>query len=446
MMRSLYAGVSGLQNHQTRMDVIGNNISNVNTHGFKRGRVNFHDIISQTTSGAARPNEQRGGVNPKQVGLGMSIASIDTIHTQGALQTTNKISDMAITGDGFFVVRDGQEQFFTRAGAFDIDAEGVLVNPANGMRVQGWSADAEGNINPAGDVGDLTIPIGSKDDARATGEVEWKCNLDKTAPDGQAWVPNKIIYDSFGNPHTLEVSFEKDPEAVNVWVATVNINPDSEDELGLTVQDTETNQFRLTFNNEGTLVSFTDTEGNEVTEGPLNVGIGFNVPDAATPPGEEGTPQRQNFSLNLGEIGSTQDSITQFAGDFSTKAFRQDGFQMGYMKTYTVDQSGVITAVYTNGNSRAVGQVALATFTNPGGLEKAGESTFAVSNNSGEADFGPAFVAGKGGINAGMLEMSNVDLAEQFTDMIVTQRGFQANSRTITTSDQMLQELLSLKR
>lgn len=443
MMRSLYSGVSGLQNHQTRMDVIGNNISNVNTHGFKRGRVNFHDIISQTTSGAARPNEQRGGVNPKQVGLGMSIASIDTIHTQGALQTTNKISDLAITGDGFFIVRDGQEQYFTRAGAFDIDSNGVLVNPANGMRVQGWTPNEEGQFNTASDVGDLIIPIGSKDEASATTEVEWKCNLDKTASADSSWQPTKIIYDSFGNPHSLQVNFQKDPEASNVWIATVLVDPQLEQENALAVAEVESNQFRLTFNNEGTLVSYTDFAGNEVTDGDLKVPVAFNVADTTE---VDGNPARQNFVLNLGQLGSTQDSITQFAGDFSTKAFRQDGYQMGYMKSYTIDQSGVITAVYTNGNSKAVGQVALASFINPGGLEKAGESTYVVSNNSGDPDFGPAFVAGKGGINAGMLEMSNVDLAEQFTDMIVTQRGFQANSRTITTSDQMIQELLSLKR
>ncbi len=444
MMRSLYSGVSGLRNHQTRMDVIGNNISNVNTVGFKRGRVNFQDIISQTTSGAARPNEQRGGVNPKQVGLGVTVATIDTIHTQGALETTNKISDLAITGDGFFVLRDGQETLYTRAGSFDVDSEGILVNPATGMRVQGWTPDADGVINPAGDVGDLSIPLGSKDEAQATEEVEWKCNLDKTAANDDQWAPTKIIYDSFGNPHTLQVAFQKDPEAVNSWIATIDVNVGSGEDMGLTVQGTENNQFRLNFSNDGTLVSFADMDGVVIDEGAMNVAVGFNVPGTATD--EEGVLARQDFTLNLGEIGSTQDSITQFAGDFSTKAFRQDGFQMGYMKSYTIDQSGIITAVYTNGNTRDVGQVALATFTNPGGLEKAGSSTYTVSNNSGEADVGEAILAGKGTINAGMLEMSNVDLAEQFTDMIVTQRGFQANSRTITTTDQMLQELLSLKR
>ena len=140
MMRSLYSGVSGLQNHQTRMDVIGNNISNVNTTGFKKGRVNFQDMISQTMQGAARPNDEVGGVNPKQVGLGMTIASVDTIFTQGSLQSTGVNTDVAVQGNGFFILKDGDKSFYTRAGAFGLDANGVLVNPSNGMKLQGWMA------------------------------------------------------------------------------------------------------------------------------------------------------------------------------------------------------------------------------------------------------------------------------------------------------------------
>lgn len=140
MMRSLFSGVSGMQNHQTRMDVIGNNVANVNTTGFKRGRVNFQDLISQQLSAAARPNEEVGGVNPKEVGLGVLIASIDTVHTQGALQTTGINTDVSIQGSGFFVLKSGEKTFFTRAGAFGVDNAGTLVNPANGMRVQGWMA------------------------------------------------------------------------------------------------------------------------------------------------------------------------------------------------------------------------------------------------------------------------------------------------------------------
>jgi len=461
MMRSLYAGVSGLQNHQTRMDVIGNNISNVNTTGFKKGRVEFQDMLSQTMAGAARPTDEVGGVNPKQVGLGMNIASIDTIHTQGSMKTTGVMSDVAIQGDGFFILRAGNKQFHTRAGSFGLDENGTLVNPANGMRVQGWNAqtDEAGTfINTAADVEDLVIPVGSKDPASATTEVELACNLDKRTPLIPAgataaetregtWSIDKTIYDNFGNTHTLRVNYTRVAGTQNQWQGEVIVDPDSETPTNtltnVGAEGNADNTFIATFSNLGTLESVTDPQGDLVNEGQLQVNVGFDVLEAAP---EEGEQVRQNFQLTLGEVGSVVDTMTQFAEKSSTKAFRQDGYPMGYLENYKVDQSGIITGVYSNGTNRVLGQIALSSFTNPGGLEKAGENTYVVSNNSGEARIGESGVAGKGKVIAGALEMSNVDLAEQFTDMIVTQRGFQANSKSITTSDQMLQELLTLKR
>ncbi len=461
MMRSLYSGVSGLQNHQIRMDVIGNNISNVNTTGFKKGRVEFQDMLSQTMSGAARPTEEVGGVNPKQVGLGMNIASIDTIHTQGSLKTTGVMSDVAIQGDGFFVLRAGNKEFHTRAGSFGLDENGNLVNPANGMRVQGWNAqtdDAGTFINTAADVEDLVIPVGSKDPAAATTEVELASNLDKRTPLIPAgataaearqgtWSIDKTIYDSFGNTHTLRVNYTRVPGTQNQWQGEVIVDPDSETPTNtltnVGAEGNADNTFIVTFNNLGTLESVTDAQGDLVEEGQLQVNIGFDVLEAAPEAGEQ---VRQNFQLTLGEVDSVVDTMTQFAERSSTKAFRQDGYPMGYLENYKIDQSGIITGVYSNGTNRVLGQIALSSFTNPGGLEKAGENTYVVSNNSGEPRIGESGVAGKGKVIAGALEMSNVDLAEQFTDMIVTQRGFQANSKSITTSDQMLQELLTLKR
>ncbi len=460
-MRSLYSGVSGLQNHQIRMDVIGNNISNVNTTGFKKGRVEFQDMLSQTMAGAARPTDEVGGVNPKQVGLGMNIASIDTIHTQGSLKTTGVMSDVAIQGDGFFVLRAGNKQFHSRAGSFGLDENGTLVNPANGMRVQGWNAqtdDAGTFINTAADVEDLVIPVGSKDPAAATSEVELACNLDKRTPLIPAgatasetregtWSIDKTIYDSFGNTHTMRVNYTRVPGSQNQWEGEVIIDPESETPTNtlanVGAEGNADNTFIVTFSNLGTLESVTDAQGDVVEEGQLQVNVGFDVLEAAP---EEGEQVRQNFQLTLGEIGSVVDSMTQFAEKSSTKAFRQDGYPMGYLENYKIDQSGIITGVYSNGTNRVLGQIALSSFTNPGGLEKAGENTYVVSNNSGEPRIGESGVAGKGKVIAGALEMSNVDLAEQFTDMIVTQRGFQANSKSITTSDQMLQELLTLKR
>lgn len=463
MMRSLFSGVAGLQNHQVRMDVLGNNIANVNTTGFKKGRANFQDLLYQQMSGAAKPTEQVGGINPKEVGLGMSIASIDTIHTQGSLQTTGVMTDLAIQGNGFFVLAKGETTMFTRAGAFGLDADGRLVNPGNGLRVQGWNAQTVNGIevlNTSGAMEDLVVPVGSKDPARATGQVYLACNLDKRLPElaeGAApetvrqgtWRIEEKIYDSFGQEHTFRVEFTKVVGQPNQWQGTVVIDPEAANPtntaVGLNADATEGAVFTVQFDNLGTLERVVDGQGNQsAAEGLLSMAVSFDV--ANTTPGEDGAVQRQTFALNLGTVGSARNTVTQFAESSSTKVYEQDGYGMGYLDNFKIDQSGIITAVYSNGSTRTLGQVALATFANPNGLEKTGETNFVASNNSGQANIGPSGIAGKGKLIAGALEMSNVDLAEQFTDMIVTQRGFQANSKTIQTSDQMLQELLSLKR
>ncbi len=469
MMRSLYAGVSGLQNHQTRMDVIGNNISNVNTTGFKRGRVNFQDLISQMMQGPARPGERVGGINPQQVGLGMQVASIDTLHTQGSLQSTGIKSDLAVQGEGFFILRAGTEQFYSRAGAFGLDAEGFLVNPANGMRVQGWQAeqiDGETRLNTSATIEDVIIPVGSKDPAQATTEVFLASNLNKNTPvipedatgaqvDAGTWTVEYDVYDAYGSTHTLRLDFTRNPDAENQWIATVALNPEGEALAqqvsvgGVESLDGET--FIVEFSNDGTLQSVQNAEGGLLNAEDLNVQVTFDVPASSIPIDPEtglpeDGPQTQTFDIGLGRVGAFVDSMTQYASESSTRVFYQNGFPMGYLDDFRIDQSGTITGVFSNGNTRALGQIALATFVNPGGLEKSGDTNFRQSINSGLANVGTVGVAGKGSIMAGVLEMSNVDLAEQFTDMIVTQRGFQANSKTIQTADQLLQELLTLKR
>jgi flagellar hook protein FlgE len=452
------------------MDVVGNNLANVNTNGFKKGRVNFHDMISQNVQGASRPTEELGGVNPKQVGLGMNIAAIDTIHTQGSLQLTGVMSDLAIIGEGFFIMKTGEINLYTRNGAFGLDEQGTLVNPANGMRVQGWQAQIVDNvptINTSSSVGDLVIPIGAKDPAAATTAVKMACNLNKMTPeieqgaspgaiiDGR-WTATVDIRDAFGGIHTLRLDFERRPGEVNRWNCAVSVDPEISGEgqtvvtdttntrAGIGGEETNMNNFVVEFDNMGLLTRVEDGAGNEVNQELLQINIGFDV--ANTIPNPDGTPVRQNFLLNLGTVGSAENSLTQYASASSSKVYEQNGFGMGYLTSYRIDQSGIITGVFSNGNNRTLGQVALSTFLNPGGLEKQGENVYAVTPNSGIARIDPAGIAGKGKINAGNLEMSNVDLAEQFTDMIVTQRGFQANSRTIQTADQMLQELLTLKR
>jgi flagellar hook protein FlgE len=466
MMRSLFAGVSGLQNHQTRMDVIGNNIANINTTGFKRNRVNFQDVLYQQLQGAARPTDELGGVNPKEVGLGMSIASIDTVHLQGSLQSTGIGTDLAINGQGFFVLDNAGSQLYTRAGAFSVDEAGLMVNPANGMKVQGWMAEeVEGVVmlDTSRPVSDLYIPVGTKDAAKATTEINFACNLDKRIPEipedataaqirAGTWATQIKIYDSFGDEHVLQVEFSRVLGTSNSWNAAVSVNPDSalptNTTIGFGAEAPAVGgptTFVVNFSNNGTLLSAEDGAGNVSGEsGRVLMNVAYDVPD--TTPGDDGLLVRQEFALNLGQVGGFTRSITQYAEASSSKAVEQDGRAMGYLDSFNINSSGVVTGVFTNGSVRPLAQVAVATFANQGGLQKAGDNTFSQSTNSGLANIGPASVAEKGKIVSGVLEMSNVDMADQFTDMIVTQRGFQANSRTIQTADQLLQELLQLKR
>ncbi|MCR5318601.1 MAG: flagellar hook protein FlgE [Treponema sp.] len=471
MMRSLYAGVSGLQNHQTRMDVIGNNISNVNTTGFKRGRVNFQDMISQQIAGAARPQEEVGGVNPKEVGLGMSVASIDTVFTQGNLQSTGIGTDVAIQGNGFFVMKNGDQTFYTRAGVFGVDSNGTLVNPANGLRVQGWMAERVGGesvLQTSATPTDLVIPVGQKDPPHATENVRFKCNLNKNMPvfdDATAteaqrregtWSTEMDIYDSYGRAHQLQMNFRKSPDGdPNHWVVTMNVDPAADVEtrtrVGLGTTDTGDGEaartYDLFFDNYGTLRAVRDSVGNETpndANGNIVLQASFDVADSNEE--ADGGVYRQTFNLDLGQIGSMENTITQSASSSSTKGFYQDGYRLGYLDNFKIDQNGIITGVYSNGSTRTIGQLAMASFTNQGGLEKQGDTMFAESINSGMADIGTARVAGKGSFLAGTLEMSNVDLTEQLTDMIVTQRGFESNAKTIQTGDSMLETVINLKR
>jgi flagellar hook protein FlgE len=396
----------------------------------------------------------------------MSVASIDTIHIQGAFQSTGVQTDLGIKGQGFFVLDNAGKQLFTRAGAFTIDEAGTMVNPANGMKVQGWMArELEGYtvLDVSRPVTDLYIPVGSKDPARETGIVNFACNLDKRIPEipenptgrqilNGTWATQIDIYDSFGDKHILQVEFTRVPGTNNSWNAAVIVDPQNENPTNTTIGFGEeapaaggATTFVVNFSNNGTLLSAEDGDGNiSGASGQVQMNVAYDVQTAT--PGEDGAPIRQEFILDLGQVGGFTRSITQYAEASSSKAVEQDGRTMGYLENFVIDSSGVVTGIFSNGTTRSLAQVAIATFANQGGLEKAGDNTFRESNNSGLANIGASGIAGKGEIVAGVLEMSNVDMADQFTDMIVTQRGFQANSRTIQTADQLLQELLTLKR
>ncbi len=410
MMRSMFSAISGLRAHQNWMDVIGNNIANVNTTGFKVGRVRFQDILNQTMRGASNPTEGLGGTNPMQIGLGVAISGIDTIHTQGALQATGRLSDLAIQGEGFFVMSDGTQQLYTRDGAFDVGVDGRLVNPSNGMYVMGWPANDLGVVDSTRAVGPITIPLGQQLDATMSTAIAIQGNVNAAAATGDTFDAEVSVVDSLGFTHDLTLTFEK--TGTNAWSYTYTADP---------ADATLTNATgSITFTDQGTIDTVTPS-------GDLTATFTNGAADVVIPNGGD-------FS-----------SLSQLSGSDSATAVA-NGSESGGLMSFAVTQTGGILGVYSNGTTKTLGQVAIATVPNPGGLSKSGANMYSPTANSGDPILGIPGGEGRGSIASGYLEMSNVDLAEQFTSTIMAQRGFQANSRVITTSDEILQELVNLKR
>ena len=431
MMRSLFSGVSGLRNHQVRMDVIGNNISNVNTVAFKAGRVTFKEGFAQLLQGASRPPGDLGGINPIQIGLGMQIGSVDMMFNQGNLETTGLNTDLAIQGDSFFVVKKGTQNYYTRSGNFQLDAEGQLVSPTNGFVVQGRMA--ENGVFQDG-VQNIVLPVGQKTSAKATSSSKLAGNLNAAAPiftgtfdatgradpvNKDSWTENSITaFDSLGNQHDLKLQFWKTGADTWTWQVDGTNLP-----AGFTPPNSTPQT--LTFDTAGLLTSAAPTSPPVIS---------------FTPAGADPV----NVTIDLGS--GTVNGITSFAGTNTAVLKDQDGYEAGQLQNFSIDRTGLITGAFTNGTNVVLAQIVLADFNNPGGLLRVGDNMYAVSGNSGGAVLGYSLEGIQSTMTSGALEMSNVDLAQEFTNMIVTQRGFQANSRVITSSDEMLQELVNLKR
>jgi flagellar hook protein FlgE len=410
MIRSMFSAISGLRNHQTMMDVVGNNISNVNTTGFKSSTTVFQDVLSQVIRGGGAAQDDLGGTNPAQVGLGSRIAAITTNFGQGALQRTGRATDLAIQGDGFFVVQQAGQELFTRAGSFSIDALGRLVTQEGGF-IMGWIADAIGNVDTNGAIGPLQIPVGDLTAPVATGRVTVGGNLPADAAD-ETTISNSVeVFDAQGNPWTLQVTFEKADD--NSWDVTISYTDEDGD-----VQEIAS-----------TTLEFDETTGELTSDFDFDV-TGGPMGDFVLSFGVEGGPNR----------------LTQFGALSTVAILEQNGSAAGSLQSFTVSQEGLIIGSYSNGRTKAIGQIALASFANPEGLEKVGGSNYRATMNSGLPQLGTAGAGGRGLMSTGTLEMSNVDLAAEFTNLIVAQRGFQANSRVVTTSDELLQEVVNLKR
>lgn len=390
MLRSLYSGISGLRAHQTMLDVTGNNIANVNTTAFKASATQFQDTLSQLSKGAAAPTDAAGGSNPAQVGLGVQVAGISTNFAQGSSQTTGKASDMLISGDGFFVTEEGGETVYSRAGSFDFDSAGRLVTPS-GAVVQGWGA-ADGVVNEGSPVGDLALPANSVIAGEETGKITMTGTLPSDAVGGFTVLRDVKVYDASGAARTLTVTFTKDAAGKN-WTVS-------------------------------------GTDG--ATSGPTPLSVD-----------QDGVAGANSFAI--GGITVDLSGLTAMAG-INTVASAQDGSAAGALESYSFGPDGTLVGLFSNGEQKALGRIALATFTNPGGLEKTGSNGYRATFNSGTPELGAPGSTGLGSLTGGALEMSNVDLSQEFTNLIVAQRGFQANARIITTSDEVLQELTNLKR
>jgi flagellar hook protein FlgE len=408
MMRSMFSGISGLRSHQTMMDVVGNNIANINTAGYKASVVTFQEALTQTLQGPAAGGDTQGGSNPIQIGLGTRVATIDGVFTQGASQVTGRNTDLAIQGDGFFVLDNSGSRQYSRAGNFNFDSAGNLTAPG-GARVMGWLADATGAIDYSQSLEPVQLPLTQVIDPVVTSNVSLGGNLPADSAVGDEVVTTISIYDSIGNAHEMVATFTK--TGANAWTVGATVNGSA-----ATLSSTA-----VSFNTAGGLTSASPITLTGVT------------PAGAAP-------------LNLDIDFGTDTPLVQFGGSPSMAAFAQDGNAIGFMRSFVISDDGTIIGQFSNGWNKTLGTLATASFTNPAGLMRSGESRFQESINSGTPLVGTPGSGNRGLLSAGTLEMSNVDLAAEFTNMIIAQRGFQANSRVITASDEILSDLVNLKR
>ena len=429
MIRSMFTAISSLNLQQKYLDVISNNLANANTTGFKASRVLAQDSFSQMMSPGSAPSTTQGGINPTQVGLGVKLGYISSNFTQGMLQSTGRNLDLGIQGDGFFLYGDTAGRCYSREGSMSFDMDGNLVNSATGLRTQGWVAGTDGAIDTNLPVSDINI-VTDKTLAKASENVVLGGNL---SADSTAAEPNTIsmgVYDSLGALQTASIRFTR----VEVASVPPTIPPTMLPTNSWTWQIMQPDPAAPT-----TLIAGTGNgEISFDSFGQIELPVPAPLTDISIPPSAGAAPL--TFAIDFSKL-------TQLAARNSVSVTSQDGLPVGmFSDVYIESNTGIISLMYSNGMSEQVGQVALARFTNPTGLMKGQDTTFLAGLNSGEPQIGSASVGGRGSIASAYLEASNVDMAQEFTNMILAQRGFQASSRVITTSDEILQELVNLKR
>ncbi len=542
MMRSLYSGVSGLKTHQVKMDVIGNNIANVNTVAYKTQSITFNELMYQTTQKASGPSAEsgKGGVNARQIGLGVKSAAINTaISGQGATQTTNNPFDLKITGSAFFVVSNGSTNFFTRDGSFYVDSAGNLAMTSNGYNVMGWLVDPDTQMIKKDTVKalrimsaeNLTYPPEQTTLATIGGVLD---KNDSALETEAGLIRNLTIYDKSGYEYTVKMSFHKTTAEGEFYIkldkvldsngkdVTSTIGAKLGKEMPVSINESHgvSGGAKVSVDNATGVISLKKSDGTDIT-------LAAGTPGTATPPATIGEYPEQttapaddvleaygisktdgalitkwkmdkngnlvvlekkvtgvslSYDPNTAEFKNVDGADAfkiSFEGQDASGAFAEisvnmkqtsiynkkgkstltadpgdttnnnlgSGRKTGDMINVSIQDNGMVYASYDNGMTRLLGQIAVAEFANASGLEKQGDNLYSATLNSGEFDgIGVDITASGGYMSTGVLEMSNVDLSSEFTEMITTQRGFQANSRIITVSDTLLEELINLKR
>lgn len=499
---SLFIGVSGLTAYQNQINVISNNIANVGTVGYKGQDVEFQDLLYQNLGYASAPTQTHGGINAEQQGDGIQIGAVDTSFTQGGLQTTGVNTNLAINGNGFFALNNingGGTTTYTRDGDFSLNENGFLYSSSNGLGVLGYPVQPNGTISQVAPPQPIQIPFGLKSIAVGTGfgaktgptgdtnfDVSLGGNLDQTnyitavssnSANIIATTITTTVYDSLGGPHEVQITYQPDAPAANGGTGTklpaqvlnasgVAVTAATEYSFTVTSTDGSCNGASTTL---GTGFIFFDQNGQFINTSSVASGAASAPPPAAdvhvagaapsTAAGDLFTvttwssPGGANNAVGVGvgtanpaEIGLDFSKMTSLNSSATANTVSQNGYAPGILSNITIGQDGTITGAFTNGQNQTLGRLALATFGNEGGLTRLGGNQFSASANSGLAQYGFANQADFGTIDSGSLEQSNVSIASEFTKMIMAQRAFEANGKSITTADQDLQTVIGLKQ
>ncbi len=433
MNTAFYSGLAGLSAYSGALNVVGNNLANINTPGFKFAEVGFEDLVTRTFGGTAT----NGAGNPMQIGLGTLTNSISNIFSQGSIKTTSEASNVAMEGNGFFVVGDTiQDRFYTRSGNFFFNDDGYMVNPS-GKYVLGYTTkDANNEIQPSGDLSLINLAANATAGPQVSTFFSIISNLDNREAVGDTYTASTTIYDSKGAPHTLSVEFTHtglDLNGDDRWTYSATI-PGADVAAGVAGTDFVIQAGFIAFDGTGTL---TNIDGNQ---GAAMVNVDFNIQ------GFNNGADDLDITWQLLDPDTNNPRITGYPIPSATTSTNTDGYGPGNLTSVVVDQDGILQGVFSNGQVEQIAQLAVAQFNNPKGMLRMGRNLYTETNSSGVPSIGAADTGGRGTVVGSALESSNVDIATEFTQMLVFERGYQANSKIISASDTITQTAISLVR